>query len=214
MSCSSLTTCESCAAARFCDWCFGSKSCVFSSFLQCSSLYADDPPDCAADPQLQTRTITNQEQSSSASNVMSISITTNINANSNVASATTFSFFTASSPADQLSTLSSLDVALLSVGVVFASVLLIVCIFFAVRHQRRRSKTTSVSNLSNTTTPITPTMNASSLSSSDVEMPNSVTIAPIQQTTYAAAPALGGTISISNPSFATQNYSSAPNLND
>jgi hypothetical protein len=216
MSCSTLTTCESCAATKLCDWCFVSQRCVLSSFFQCTSDYADDAPDCVDDPlivsrsrlaELSTATTTMDRDQVGRNSIATV-------ASSQTTSAS-FRFFTAppDAPAtDPHATLSSVDIALLTAGVVFAIVLLLACIAVALRRRRRRS-----AGLAGLPPPTTPTASATLQPSSlsHVDMPDSSTVPVRQQTTYAHAPALSGTITVVNPSFAaTQQYAAAPHLTD
>lgn len=202
--CSTFDSCQSCTSALGCDWCFDSRKCVLVSTLRCAAPYADDPADCALDPLLISSSSTSQ-LSTAVGNVSLDSAMTNSNVlvqseSSRSASATFFS-----SPDERSSSVawSSLDVGLLTAGLVLLCVALVAGIVFAARRQRRRQSLATPTTLDGETR--TPTSATMGPSMSNVDLPHSTPVRRSSTRTdhYAAAPAL---------ETGTAVYSAAPQL--
>lgn len=217
--CSTFEFCDACTRSIGCDWCFESRKCVFVSTLRCADPYADDPADCASDP---FRTTTIDEIDDGITDVGNDNLESASTMMTNVAlvqssstPAASASFFTASSDERSPLAWSSLDVGLLTAGLVLLFVALVAGIVFAVRRQRRRHVSTpTLTTVGETRTPTSATMGPSM---SNVDLPHStpVRISSSQTGHYAAAPSLETgtaiysaapqlTISIANQSYVQQ----------
>lgn len=213
--CSTFEFCDTCTRSIGCDWCFESRKCVFVSTLRCADPYADDPADCALDP-FRT-TVDDIDDSFTDVGIDDLESTSSMMSNVAVvrsSSTPAASFFTASSDERSEFAWSSLDVGLLTAGLVILFVALVAGIVFAVRRQRRRQLATPTLTDGETRTPTSATMGPSM---SNVDLPHStpVRISSSQTGHYAAAPSLETgtaiysaapqlTISIANQSYVQQ----------